>query len=40
MLARGDSRWAGEAFRAITVDDGVDDTVRLEAARELAELRP
>ena len=34
----GDSRAAAEAFRAIAVDAGVDDDVRLEAARGLAEI--
>ena len=37
-LSRGDRRWAAEAFRAIAVDDGVGDDVRLEAARGLATL--
>jgi hypothetical protein len=38
MLARGDRRWAAEAFRSIAVDESVGEDVRLEAARELAEL--
>ena len=38
MLARGDRRWAAQAFRAIAADDGVDDAMRLEAARGLAEI--
>ena len=38
MLARGDGRWAVQAFRAIAADDGIDDRVRLAAARELARL--
>ena len=39
-LAEDGSPAAAEAFRAIAVDGGVDDTVRLEAARGLAELGP
>jgi hypothetical protein len=38
MLAAGDRRWAAAAFGAIAVDGGVDDDVRLEAARGLAEI--
>ena len=34
----GDSQTAAETFRALAVDSGVDDTVRLEAARGLAEI--
>jgi HEAT repeat protein len=39
MLAEaGDSRAAAKEFRAIATDGSVDDTVRLEAARGLAEI--
>jgi hypothetical protein len=38
LAESGDSQAAAEAFRAIAVDGGVDDTVRLEAARGLAEI--
>src|SRR6266702_4687145 len=38
MAEGGDSQAAAETFRAIAVDGGVDDTVRLEAARGLAEI--
>ncbi len=34
----GDSQAAAEAFRAIAADGGVDDAVRQEAARGLAEI--
>ena len=38
-LAEGGSRSAGaEAYRSIAVDSGVDEDVRLEAARGLAEV--
>jgi HEAT repeat protein len=38
LAESGASQAAAEAFRAIAVDDGVDDTVRLEAARGLVEI--
>ena len=38
MLAQGDSLQAAAAFRAIAADGGVDDAVRQEAARGLAEI--